>query len=114
MKEFKNVHSNIYPHKQMSKTKVRVPSNIKKEIKLDEQGNEYIDYIYDEVVYEMNEFLQVNDEDIQENIDVTMMALDYSYMESSDLFDMLMIALDEIYMTMDSMYLELLDKIRRL
>jgi hypothetical protein len=43
-----------------------------------------------------------------------MMALDYSYMESSELFDMLMMALDEIYMTMDGMYSELLNKIKRL
>jgi hypothetical protein len=98
----------------MSKTKVRVPSNIQEEVRLDELGNEYINYIYDEVVYDINEFLQVNDEDIQENIDVTMMALDYSYMESSELFDMLMMALDEIYMTMDGMYSELLNKIKRL
>ena len=114
MKEFKDVHSNIYPHKQMSKTKVRVPSNIRKEIKTDDQGNETIDYIYDEVVYEMNEFMQVNDEDIQSNIDVTMMALDYSYMESSELFDMIMLAVDGLFLELMDNVEYLTDRINRL
>ena len=98
----------------MSKTKVRIPSNIKEEMRLDENGNELVEYVYDEVVYEMNEFFQVNDEQIQDNIDVTMMAIDYSYMESNELFDMLMLAMDDMYLTMSDMYAELLHKIKRL
>lgn len=107
MKEFKDVRSTVYPHKQMGKTKIRIPSNIREEMRINENGNEYIEYIYDEVVCNINEFIITNDEDVQNNIDVTMMALDYSYMESSDLFDMLMLAMDE-------MYVQLLDRINRL
>ena len=107
MKEFKDVRSTVYPQKQMGKTKIRIPSNIREEMRIDENGNEYIEYVYDEVVCNINEFIITNDEDVQNNIDVTMMALDYSYMESSELFDMLMLAMDE-------MYVQLLDRINRL
>ena len=100
MKEYKNVQSTVYPVKQMSKTKVRVPSNIKTKKILNEDGTKQTMYIYDEVIYEMNEFIKVNDEEIQENLDVAMMAIDYSYMESSELFDIVMMAIDSLYMEM--------------
>ncbi len=107
MQEFKDVRSGVYPRKQMGKTKMRIPSNIREEMRIDEYGNEYVEYIYDEIVCDIKEFILTNDDDIQNNIDATMMALDYSYTEASELFDMLMLAMDEMYM-------ELLDRINRL
>lgn len=107
MQEFKDVHSTVYPRKQMGKTKMRIPSNIREEMRIDEYGNEYVEYIYDEIVCNIKDFILTNDEDIQSNIDVTMMALDYSYMETSELFDIVMMAIDNLYV-------ELNDRMNRL
>ena len=100
MKEYKNVQSYIRPEKKVLKTKVRVPSNIRKQTTEDELGNKTVIYIYDEVVYDAEEFQKINDEQIQENLDVTMMAIDYSYMETSELLDVIMIAIDSLYTEM--------------
>ena len=108
MKEYKDVQSYVKPEKKMSKTKVRIPSNIRKEKQEDEQGNKVILYIYDEVVYDTEEFQKVNDEQIQENLDITMMAIDYSYMETSELLDIIMMAIDSLYVEMSDMFSKLM------
>ena len=107
MKEYKDVESYIKPEKKMSKTKVRIPSNIRKKKIEDESGNKSVIYIYDEVIYNTEEFQKVNDEQIQENLDVTMMAIDYSYMETSELLDVIMLAIDALYTEM----MDVLDKL---
>ena len=103
MKLFKNVRSLVFPEIQISKTKVRVPENIEEEVMLSEDGEEIVEYVYDECVYEMDEYLLQNAQMLNNMMDISLLAIDESYTENSNAVDVIMIAVDQLIMEVEAL-----------
>lgn len=97
MIQYNNVHSTIFPVIQRSKTKVRVPSNLREQEIIDDNGESRIEYIYDEVVYDINEYFMIENQNLNEALNVSMVALDMSYEENSNNTDTILVAVDEAF-----------------
>lgn len=97
MIQYNNVHSTIFPVIQRSKTKVRVPSNLREQEIIDDNGESRIEYIYDEVVYDINEYFMIENQNLNEALNVSMVALDMSYEENSTNTDTILVAVDEAF-----------------
>lgn len=97
MIQYNNVHSTIFPVIQRSKTKVRVPSNLREQEIIDDNGESRIEYIYDEVVYDINEYFMIENQNLNEALNVSMVALDMSYKENSTNTDTILVAVDEAF-----------------
>ena len=98
MIQYIDVHSHIFPETKRSKTKVRVPSNIREQEVIDDNGKPNIEYIYDEDVYEIDEFFMIENENLNMALNVSMFALDESYEEQSNNTDTILLAMDEAFM----------------
>ena len=98
IQQFQDVHSYIYPEIKRYGTRVRVPYNIKQQEVLNDNGDVLIEYIYDEEVYEINEYFMIKNEDFNEALNISMMALDESYMEQNQNTDTILVAMDEAFM----------------
>lgn len=97
MIQYNNVHSTIFPVIQRSKTKVRVPSNLREQEIIDDNGESRIEYIYDEVVYDINEYFMIENQNLNEALNVSMIAFDMSYEENSNNTDTILVAVDEAF-----------------
>ena len=103
MKFYEDVRSTIFPEIQISKTKVRVPEDIREEIIFSEDGEEAVEYVYNECVYEMNEYLLQNVQMLNNMMDISLMAIDESYVENSGAIDVIMIAMDQLIMEVEAL-----------
>lgn len=97
MIQYNDVHSTIFPVIQRSKTKVRVPSNLREQEIIDDNGESRIEYIYDEVVYDINEYFMIENQNLNEALNVSMIAFDMSYEENSNNTDTILVAVDEAF-----------------
>ena len=103
MKFFEKVHSLVYPQIQILKTKVRIPEDIVEEVTTLENGEETTEFVYNESVYEMNEYFLQNIQMLNNMMDVSLMAIDESYTENSDAVDVIMIAMDQLIMEVEAL-----------
>jgi hypothetical protein len=97
MIQYIDVHSHIFPEIKRSKAKVRVPYNIREQEILDDNNEVKVEYIYDEEVYEANEYFMIENENLNAALNISMFALDESYVEQNKNTDTILVAIDEMF-----------------